>query len=351
MFKKGRVMVASLARLSPAVLRVCVAVGACCAAARAADPWVVYQGNAGPGLGKHIVFVSGDEEYRSEEGLPQLAKILAFRHGFKCTVLFAIDKNDGTINPRQIDNIPGLEAVDSANLLVLLIRFRTLPDADMRHLVDYIESGRPIVALRTSTHAFKLNPDSLFAKYSWDNKNAESEGGFGRQVLGETWISHHGKHGKESTRGVIAPEMEGHPILRGIASGDIWGPSDVYGLRLPLPGDSRPLVLGQVLKGMRPDDMPVDGPQNDPMMPVAWTKTYTGAAGKAARVFTTTMGASQDLASEGLRRLVINACYWALQMEAQIPPRSNVDLVGEYAPLPFAFGGHAKGKRPSDLAR
>ena len=57
-----------------------------------ADPWVVYEGSDGPGKGKHVVLISGDEEYRSEEALPQLGKILAKHHGFKCTVLFAIDQ-------------------------------------------------------------------------------------------------------------------------------------------------------------------------------------------------------------------------------------------------------------------
>src|SRR6266481_5934672 len=81
------------------------------AAAPAADQWVTYQGADGPGKGKHVVLICGDEEYRSEETLPQLARILANRHGFKCTVLFAIDPKDGTINPNRRDNIPGLEAL------------------------------------------------------------------------------------------------------------------------------------------------------------------------------------------------------------------------------------------------
>src|SRR4249920_660536 len=91
----------------------------------AADPWVVYEGTDGPGKGKHIVLVSGDEEYRSEEALPQLGKILARRHGFTCTVLFAIDPKDGTINP-DVSNIPGLEALGTADLLILFTRFRNL---------------------------------------------------------------------------------------------------------------------------------------------------------------------------------------------------------------------------------
>ena len=89
-------------------------------------------------------------------------------------------------------------------------------------------------------------------------------------MLGETWISHHGQHGKQSTRGIIAPRQENNPDPARHRDGDIWGPTDVYGVRLPLPGDSQPLVLGQVLAGMKPDDT-VEGPKNEPMMPVAWT--------------------------------------------------------------------------------
>ena len=314
-------------------------------AARAEQPWVVYQGHDGPGKGKKIVFVSGDDEYRSEEGLPQLAKILAVRHGFHCTVLFAIDPQDGTIKPDQQDNIPGLEALDSADLMVILTRFRDLPDDQMQHVVKYVESGKPIVALRTATHAFSMKNHKTYARYDWQSK--EWDGGFGRQVLGETWINHHGQHGKQSTRGIIpAGGRANHPILRGIHDGDVWGPTDVYATRDRMPG-CLPLVLGQVVAGMHSTDPPVQGPQNDPMMPIAWIKTYTSPSGKDARVFTTTMGASQDLENEGLRRLIVNACYWSLGMEDQIPEKSNVDLVGPYHPTPFGFGKYTKGIKPS----
>jgi hypothetical protein len=312
----------------------------------AADPWVVYDGHDGPGKGKHIVLVSGDDEYRSEEALPQLGKILAMRHGFKCTVLFPIDPADGTIKPDYQTNIPGLEVLPTADLVVMFLRFRDLPDGQMKYLVDYIESGRPVVAMRTATHSFNIKSSLTYAKYTWTSK--DWDGGFGRQVLGETWVSHHGKHGSQSTRGLIAKEMNDHPILRGIKDGDIWGPTDVYGVNLPLPGDSQPLVMGQVLAGMKPDSEPVEGEQNDPMMPVAWIKSYTGTSGKPARIFTTTMGASQDLQSEGLRRLLVNACFWGLGMESRISNKMNVDLVGEYHPTPFKFGGYTKGVKPAD---
>ncbi|MEW5978847.1 MAG: ThuA domain-containing protein [Acidobacteriota bacterium] len=311
-----------------------------------ADPlWVVYPGQAGPGQGRHIVLVSGDEEYRSEEALPQLGKILSVHHGFKCTVLFALDPADNTINPNQSDNIPGLEALKTADLMVIFTRFRNLPDAQMKHIVDYIESGRPIVGIRTATHAFAIPEGRTFARFDWRSK--EWEGGFGRQVLGETWIRHHGRHGGESTRGIIAPGQREHPILRGIKDGDIWGPTDVYGVRLPLPGDSKPLVLGQVLEGMQPTDKPVAGTQNDPMMPIAWAKTYTGSAGKSARIFTSTIGAASDMESEGVRRLLVNACYWALGLEDEIRANSRVDPVGPFQPSPFGFKGFKPNLKPA----
>jgi hypothetical protein len=85
------------------------------------------------------------------------------------------------------------------------------------------------------------------------------------------------------------------------------------------------------------------------MMPIAWTRTYQSASGKSSSVFTTTMGAAQDLESEGMRRLLVNATYWAVGMEAQIASRSNVDIVGTYQASPFKGGGYKKGVRPSQL--
>ena len=94
-----------------------------------AELWTVYQGKEGPGRGKHIVFLAGDEEYRSEEGLPMMAKILAVRHGFKCTVLYSINPVDGTIDPVTLTNTPGLEKLATADLCFMSLRFRELPDA------------------------------------------------------------------------------------------------------------------------------------------------------------------------------------------------------------------------------
>src|SRR5436309_8720143 len=137
---------------------------------------LVFEGVRGPGQGKHIVLIAGDQEYRSEEALPQLARILATRHGFKCTVLFAIDPKDGTINP-DVPNIPGLEALAKADLAVLFLRWLDLPDDQMKPLVDYIESGRPLIGLRTATHCFNLKTSKTYQRYTWNSK--EWDGGFG----------------------------------------------------------------------------------------------------------------------------------------------------------------------------
>jgi len=312
-----------------------------------AGEWVVYEGKEGPGQGKQIVFVTGDEEYRSEEGMPMLAKILAVRHGFKCIVLFAINPADGTIDPNNQTNIAGLKALEGADMMVLFTRFREPPDDQMKYIVDFVNSGKPILGIRTATHAFQINRNkqSLFARYDWRSK--EWPGGFGQQVLGDTWVSHHGNHGKESTRGILNEAAKEHPILKGVQ--DIWGPTDVYGI-VHLPSDAKVLLHGQVLEGMSPTDKPVAGKKNDPMMPLVWIRDYTGAKGKTSRVIGSTIGAATDLESEGLRRLLVHACYWGVGLEDRIAPRSNVDYVGEYNPTPFGSGKFKKGVKPSDHA-
>ena len=198
----------------------------------------------------------------------------------------------------------------------------------MAHIDAYLKAGNPVIGIRTATHAFrKLSDRSTYAHYGdgYDGDKTEWTGGFGRLVLGEKWVDHHGRHKHESTIGVIVPGEEGHPILRGIGSEDIWGSTDVYAVRLPLPGDSVPLVLGKVMArdgtfdegdlhyGMRPEDSRPVEEKNDPMMPVAWTKSYQIPGGERGRVFTTTMGSSADLLSAGCSENAWQPSYHALQ--------------------------------------
>jgi len=307
-------------------------------------PWVVYEGGQGPGNGKHIVLISGDEEYRSEEAMPMLGQILAVRHGFKCTVLFAVDPETGLIDPTNVSSLPGLKALETADMMIIATRFRQLPDEDMKYVDDFVNSGKPIMGLRTATHAFnyKGGTESPYLKYHF--RSGEWPGGFGQQVLGDTWISHHGHHKFESTRGVINPEYKEHPILKGVA--DVWGPTDVYGIKNLT--DGQVLMFGEVLEGMKPTDKPVAGAKNDPMMPLVWTRQFTGNQGKTSKVICTTMGASVDLESEDLRRLLVNACYWALGLEDKIPDKANVEYVKPFEPTFYGFGQHKPGLKPAD---
>lgn len=305
-----------------------------------AQPWVVYE-PLEPN-GKHIVFLAGDEEYRSEEGLPQMAKILAFRHGFKCTVLFSINEK-GEIAPDEHHNQPGLEALESADLCVMLLRFREWPDEQMRHFDAYVAKGKPIIALRTSTHAFDLK-EGAYEKYGYQSKTWA--GGFGKQVLGETWLTHWGDHGKQATKGVVELAQSQNPILRGAYS--VFGTTDVYEAHPPR--DATVLMRGMVLDGMLPTNEQARGKKktvlgesqdlNSPMMPIVWTRPNN--------TLTCTMGAATDFLSEGLRRLIVNACFSFTRLE--VPDWANVSLVGDYIPSAFGFGGYRKGVKPSDLA-
>lgn len=307
-----------------------------------------------------MVLVSGDEEYRSEEALPQLAKILAKQHGFDCTVLFAQHpEQPGIINPNYVYHIPGLEQLEKADLLILFTRFRELPDEQMAYFKAYLEAGKPIIGLRTATHAFHFR-DTLSPWKHWGNYyKGEKEawhGGFGQLVLGTNWHSHHGHHKHQSTRGIIKREAASHPALNGIQSGEIWGPTDVYGLSQQLDSTATPLVYGQVtdntksydesdvMYGMQEDQWAIASTNpasedfynpNQPMMPVAWLKPYQLPGGQAGEAFACTMGASTDLLDEEFRRLLVNATFYLTGQS--VPESAKVDTVGNYQPTAFRF--------------
>ena len=299
------------------------------------DPrWLTYPGGDGPGRGKHIVLIAAEQEYRSEQALPMLARLLSARHGFDCTVLFA-QNPEGLVDPTQKTppeenggqhDIPGLEHLRQADLLILFSRFMTLPPAQLQCFFDYLDSGKPLLAIRTANHGF-----SGPFPYEVGGKKVR----FGEDVLGGTFRAHHGGWHHEATRGVLVEAQKDHPILRGVD--DVWGPSDVY--RTYPEGQSLPegctaLVLGQPLVGRGHDDPPNTEKE---ALPIAWTKTWTGNAGKTARVFHVTMGSARDYQSAGVRRLTVNASYWCLGLEDRITATNDVDLVGPYEPLPSGF--------------
>ena len=131
----------------------------------AANP-VKYKATESLSKGKHLVFIASDHEYRGEETLPAMARILAKHHGFDCTVLFGLDEN-GEIKAGE-SNIPGLEALETADGMIMFTLFQALPDEQMKHIDAYLKRGGPVMGLRTSTHGFKYgNKKSEFSKYDF----------------------------------------------------------------------------------------------------------------------------------------------------------------------------------------
>jgi type 1 glutamine amidotransferase len=301
---------------------------------------VVYRGTDGPGAGKRLVLIAGDHEYRSEELLPALGRILARRHGFEVSVFITID-SAGFVRPGS-SNIGGLEALKTADLLIIGARFQDFPAEQMQHIVDYLDRGGPVLGLRTSTHAFQIK-SGPFAKYSWDYEGTDYPGGFGEQVLGETWVGHYGTNHEQSSRIVPLGERASHPILRGVSGIHVQS----GGYKAYPPSGSDVLALGQVLNGLEPDAPPDSSKEQ---LPVVWTRTYQAANGKQGRVFTSTHGASEDILNPGFRRMLVNATFWALGMEQVITPDLDVAFVGPFHPVTFSFGGYRRGVRPSDLS-
>lgn len=312
--------------------------------------WLTYQGGNGPGKGKRVTLIAADQEYRSEQAMPMLARILSEHHGFDCTVLFSVNE-EGLVDPTlpvhpkkgeedafKKHNIPGLESLAKADALILFTRLLSLPEDQQEHIVDYFDSGKPIIALRSSNHGFlgKL-------PYQIDGKQVTI-----RELLGGAFMNHHGNWQQDSTRGDIVPEMKDHPVLAGVK--DIWGLTDVYRTfeeGTGLPADCTALVNGQPLIGREPGG--ADNPEKE-ALPVIWFKNWKTSKGQNARVLHSTMGSGTDFKNPGLRRLVVNGVYWGLGMEDQISPQRSVETVGDYQPTSNGFNYEKLGIIPRPVS-
>ena len=284
----------------------------------------------------HVVFIAADDEYRSEESLPMLAGILQAHHGCKTTCLFATNKN-GEIDPSVPDNIPGLEVLKDADLVVFYCRFRKPPPDQLKAIVDYAESGKPVAGFRTATHTFNY-PDKEHQKYNaaWPAK-----------VFGQRWITHHGHFGdgKEFLTSVsIIESAKSEPVLQGVKPFEAYSwLYHVDGGGEKLSGDSRPLLTGKALKSSHAKNHEKFPPTN----PVAWVKSHS-ANGKNARVFFTTLGHPYDFKQESMRKLAVNGLLWALGKE--IPADgANVAFAFPYETPNSGNNGFRKGRKPAEV--
>ena len=304
--------------------------GATSLTAVAQEKWLSFEGKEGPGKGRKIVLISGDEEYRSEESMPMLAKIVSHRHGFDTTVLFSWSEDGTYIDPNNAHGVTGWENLDSADLIIVGTRMRQIDEATSKHMTAYLNAGKPVVGFRTSTHAFL--GEGKFGEIS--------AGDWGLKIVGETWVNHHGKHKVQGARGVIEKGQEAHPVLKSVK--DVFGPSDVYGVKHLTTKDTI-LLRGAVTESLDPSSTIVEGPQNDPMMALAWIHPYTAPNGTTnGTSFCTTMGASLDFVNEELRRLLVNASYHLVGLE--VLEKADVDYVDPFYPSFYGFwnGKNAK---------
>lgn len=303
--------------------------------------WLHLSAKPGTANGKKIVLVAGDEEYRTEETCPMLAKILSQKHGFHCTVLFSINPDGGYIDPNYQKNTPGTEALAAADLLIIGSRFRQLPEDQIAHFAAYLNAGKPVIGFRTATHAF--TGAATTGDFKWSE--------FGLKILGEKWVNHHGKHKVEGTRSQVEAANKTHEVLKGV--GEIFATTDVYGIANLDEKVAKVLLRGAVTESLDPTSKAIAGEKNNPLMPLAWVYEYTAPDGKTkGQSFCTTLGASVDFADEDLRRLVVNAAYHLVG--SKVPEKADVGYVDAFEPTFYGnnSGEHYKklNRKPADYA-
>src|SRR6266536_2666340 len=219
-----------------------------------------------------IVLISGEYEYDSARTLPAFKQYLATNYGFNCIYL---ERTKG-------EEIPGLDALDKADLAVIFVRRMTLPEEQLGKIKKFIDSGKPLIGLRTASHAFQNWKE-------WD-----------RDVLGGNYHNHYGNDLAAAIK--VRPEAADHPILKGVENEFAAGGS-LY-LNAPLPPSSTVLLMGSVT--------------NKPLEPVAWTHDYKGT-----RIFYTSLGHPKDFENRAFRRLLVNAIYWALDRPMPLGKKSD----------------------------
>jgi type 1 glutamine amidotransferase len=248
-------------RLCPLAALLTTILGACVGFALAADPK------------PHVVMLINEDEYKADKTLPAFAKMLEEKHGCRTTVL------DG----QRKDEINGLEALDTADLMVVFIRRHGLPKEQMARVRKYLEAGKPLVALRTSCHAFAFgaNKTAPAGVEQWPEFDVE--------VLG----CHYHGHGpnQKGTQVSFAKDAAEHPILRGMHSQNWHSAGSLYYV-LPLDKKTTVLLVGKV---------------DDREEPIAWAASYKGG-----RVFYTSLGHPDDLEQPQFRTMLVNAMFWAM---------------------------------------
>ncbi len=248
-----------------------------------------------------VVCISAESEYGAATSLPELGRFLAINGGVHTETLQGSTARRGA----QRNAIPGIEALNRADLAVLFARRRALPPDQMRCLRTYLERGKPLIALRTSSHAFAVRGELPEGLVQWQ--------AFDREVLG---CRYHGyPHGETRVR--VVPEARGHPILEGLR-GPYQVRETMY-LSTPLAASCTVLLMGHCVHGEGDDPRYHKKPGDDvPDQPLAWINTYKGA-----KVFYTSLGSGRaSFTKPWFRRMLVNAVFWAL--EKPVPEKAKI---------------------------
>lgn len=298
------------------------------------------------GRAPRVVFLTGDEEYRSEESMPMLAGILRRDYGFRAILCFAVD-DKGRVDPQNMRTATGIGSLKGADLLVMYLRWREYPWETLKYVLDYAESGRPIIAFRTSTTPFRYRGE-MYPRKIPGGKAAYGVGTFGdmntpwvRRVLGQLYCGHHGPN--TGTAVDIVKEQREHPILRGVKP--FVCRSWLY-KTMPFEGKVTLLLRGRSvdakqIAAARPARI------REPY-PVAWLWSYKTTSGKQTRVFYTSLGHPEDFRAPSLRRLAVNAILYLLGRE--VPSGGAwTDFTRAYDPNPHGVGSHKRNVEPADL--
>ena len=228
----------------------------------------------------HVVLVSYDEEYHSAETLPRFARQLHDRYACDCSLLVG-EKEKGIV---------GLEKLATADALVLFVWRYPLPKQQMAMIRRYLDAGKPLVAMRTSCHAFDVKTEIPAGWESWPR--------FGRDVIGSNYRGHH-RHDILTTI-TAADRAAAHPILTGIPLEHWTSAATLYQVS-PLDPSASALLVGRCVDGTEP---------------IAWTRNYHGG-----RVFYTSLGSIDDFKTPQFCTMLVNAIYWAMDK----PPPKNVE--------------------------
>jgi nicotinamidase-related amidase/type 1 glutamine amidotransferase len=229
----------------------------------------------------HVIFIVGDSEYESGRTVPAWAKAELEPRGIRCTFL----QDD----PKKPFNLPQLAELPKADALFIAVKRRGVPPDQLAAIRDFAESGKPVLGIRTASHAFDpKKPEPGMAV--WPT--------FDRDIFGGWYQNHYGKG--PATLATRAPEAKEHPVLTGIPSGELRFESHLYKCREFVPGTTQ-LLIGK-LEG-----------NPEVVEPVAWVNEAP-----KRKAFYTSLGSPDDMAQPALRRLLLNAALWSVGQP--IPP-------------------------------